>query len=266
MARVQQRRRIGFARLSTPKKAVVARLFLTLVSAFLLLLSTATAFAGPPFVTDDPEPADYGHFVSYLFSEGTHACDETFGTAMGLDVSYGVLPSTQISLVVPFAYEPTADGGTRFALHAVDFGARYRFIQEDEDGWIPQVTFSSSVTIPASERAPKVFLSLWAQKSFGEWTTFGGGGFSQSTGDDDCDYWSFGWAIMRQITPEFALGVEAFGQTRDGDGGKGSAGAELGAIYDLSDQLHVMGSVNTGVLNRRDTNQIAYYVAIEWTI
>jgi hypothetical protein len=264
MARVLGRLWTGIAALIARKKA--ATVWLLLASVNVLSLGTAPAFAGPPFVTDDPEPADYGHFVGYLFSAGTRACDETSGTAVGLDLSYGVLPDTQISLVVPFEYEPGAKGGTRFALHEVAFGARYRFLQEDQAGWLPQVTISSAVAIPMSQRTPKVFLSLWAQKSFGEWTTFGGGGFNKSTGDGDGDFWSFGWGLTRQLTPHFALGVEAFGQTRDGDGGKGSASAGIGAIYDLSEEWHILGSVNSGVLNRRDTNQITYYAAIEWTI
>jgi len=40
-----------------------------------LALSVATAppsIAGPPYVTDDPEPTDTGHWENYLFTEITH--------------------------------------------------------------------------------------------------------------------------------------------------------------------------------------------------
>ena len=29
--------------------------------------------AGPPFLTDDPEPVDYQHWEAYLFTLGDHA-------------------------------------------------------------------------------------------------------------------------------------------------------------------------------------------------
>jgi hypothetical protein len=34
----------------------------------LVLLSSRTVFAGPPFLTDDPEPVSWRHYEAYLFS------------------------------------------------------------------------------------------------------------------------------------------------------------------------------------------------------
>ena len=44
------------------------------LAAFLFLSSPASA--GPPFITDDPEPTDYQHWELYVFSQGTHAMGE----------------------------------------------------------------------------------------------------------------------------------------------------------------------------------------------
>jgi len=39
---------------------------------FCLSLSIAqAAYAGPPYVSDDPEPTDYRHFEIYTFNSGT---------------------------------------------------------------------------------------------------------------------------------------------------------------------------------------------------
>jgi hypothetical protein len=51
----------------------------TSLAAFLILSSSASA--GPPFMTDDPEPTDYQHWELYVFSQGTHATGETGGVA-----------------------------------------------------------------------------------------------------------------------------------------------------------------------------------------
>jgi len=57
--------------------------------ALLALLSCASPLhAGPPFVSDDPEPTAAGHWEIYGFGAGTHVTGETDGAA-GLDVNYG---------------------------------------------------------------------------------------------------------------------------------------------------------------------------------
>ena len=61
------------------------------LAAFLLLLSSASA--GPPFITDDPEPVDYLHWELYTFSLGTHAMRDTSGVAPSCDCNYGGLPN-----------------------------------------------------------------------------------------------------------------------------------------------------------------------------
>jgi hypothetical protein len=60
-----------------------------------LLLSSPPASAGPPFITDDPEPTDYQHWELYLFSQGTHETGETSGVC---DCNYGFLPNVQLHI------------------------------------------------------------------------------------------------------------------------------------------------------------------------
>ena len=39
----------------------------------LLALLAQPAVAGPPYISDDPEPTDYQHFEIYMFNLGTAA-------------------------------------------------------------------------------------------------------------------------------------------------------------------------------------------------
>ena len=41
----------------------------------LLPLCSLTALAGPPFVTDDPEPVDYQHWEFYIASQHIETSD-----------------------------------------------------------------------------------------------------------------------------------------------------------------------------------------------
>ena len=69
-----------------------------------LLLESTSAFAGPPYVTDDPEPTDYQHFEIYTFADGTATRDGRDGET-GIDFNYGGAEDLQLTAVVPVAYE-----------------------------------------------------------------------------------------------------------------------------------------------------------------
>jgi hypothetical protein len=236
---------------------------------FLFALCLATpALAGPPYVTDDPEPTDTGHFENYLFVEGTRADGQFAGPPVGIEINYGAFEDTQLSLSVPLNPNP-GPAGMGVVWAPLGGGVKYRFIEEDEDGWRPQVAFFPQIFFPvgsATHTTPTTeLLPIWAQKSFGAWTTFGGGGFTNNPGQGNRDFVSYGWALQRQLTSNFALGGEVFGQSRDSVVDHPATAVGLAALYDFNDNWHLIGSVNTGVINRAD-DEYSFNLAVKWTI
>src|ERR1700688_4313152 len=67
------------------------------------------AFAGPPYLSDDPEPTDYKHFEIYAFSNATVVRDGINGEG-GIDFNYGGAPNLQLSATLPAAYAFAASG------------------------------------------------------------------------------------------------------------------------------------------------------------
>ena len=57
------------------------------------------------------------------------------------------------------------------------------------------------------------FIPIWLQKDFGDWTTYGGGGYWINPGPGNRNYWFAGWLLQRQVTKQLALGAEVFHQT-----------------------------------------------------
>ena len=51
------------------------------------------AFAGPPYITDDPEPVEYRHWEIYLASLFFKQPDAWTGTGPHLEVNYGPIPT-----------------------------------------------------------------------------------------------------------------------------------------------------------------------------
>ena len=230
---------------------------------------TAPAFAGPPFRTDDPVPTDFQHFEIYLFSEGEKAIDGWTGTLPGLEVNYGALPNLQLSVTVGQGYAAPVEGRTSFAFEDVLLGAKYRFITPGEDDWFPQVAFYPAVLVPTGNQKfgfssghVQYFLPLWLQKDFGLWTVYGGGGYWINPGAGNKNYGFTGVAVWRKIGEQLSIGAEIFHETLPSTGAKDSTGFNVGAIYDFSENWHLLGSAGTGLRNRPETNQFSYYLGV----
>jgi hypothetical protein len=233
-----------------------------------LALGTVPALAGPPYITDDPEPTDTGHWENYLYVEGARVAGQPFTPISGIEVNYGAFENTQLTMSVPINPNP-GPGGIGVVWAPLGLGVKYRFIEEDEDGWRPQVAFFPSVAIPigpANSGAPVTELfPIWMQKSFGNWTMFGGGGYSNNPGPGNKDFANYGIGLQNQLTKTFAVGAEIFGAGKDTFDGRSTAAVGVAALYDFSDLWHIVGSVNTGITNAHDADQFSYNLALKWT-
>jgi hypothetical protein len=239
---------------------------LTLAAAITL---SSPVLAGPPFITDDPEPTDTGHFENYLYVQGTRAGGATSGPAEGIEINYGAAPDTQLTLSVPIDSNPGA--GSMGSLYApLGAGVKYRFIEEDDDGWRPQVAVFPQIAFPvgsASRSVPTtLLLPLWAQKSSGAWTCFGGGGIVINPGGANRDFLVYGGALLRQIDDRLQIGLESFGASRSATATGAGTAIGLGAILDLSEHWHLIGSVNAGLVNARGADAGSYVFAVKWTL
>jgi hypothetical protein len=227
------------------------------------LLASGTAMAGPPYVTDDPEPTDLGHFEIYAFAGGTATRDGTSG-AGGIDFNYGGAPDLQLTAVVPLEYESTGETG----IGNIELAAKVRFLHQDDFGWdvavFPRI-FLPGASGNVGDRHAAFLLPVWVGKDFGPWSTFGGGGCALNNGDGAQDYCQIGWAVTREVTPKLHLGTEIYHQTADTRGGRATTGLGAGAVYDLSDHYHLMASIGPGIENAAETDRYSWYTAMLFT-
>jgi hypothetical protein len=226
------------------------------------------AFAGPPYLTDDPEPTDTGHFENYLYLEGTRAAGAFDTPGAGFEINYGAWPDVQLTGSAPLNPNP-GPGGMGIVWAPLGGGIKYRFLEEDTEGWRPQAAIFPQISIPVGSAARgspvSELLPLWLQKSFGPWTTFGGGGFVNNPGAGNRGYTVYGCALQRDVTKTLQLGAEIFGQTRSAAGFAASTAVGLAALYDFSDRWHLVGSVNTGIVNAHEADRFSYNLALKWT-
>jgi len=180
--------------------------------AILGLAMAGTAYAGPPFVTDDPEPVDYQHWEFYVASQDSKVGGDWSGTAPHFELNYGVIPDVQLHLIAPLGYDVPPAGHTQYGIGDLELGVKYRFIQETN--WLPQVGMFPLLEVPAGSSSENLgnghwqaFLPVWLQKSWESWTAYGGGGYGVNSFNGH-DNWGFvGALLQKQVTHNLAIGV-----------------------------------------------------------
>jgi len=253
---------------------------IALSAAAIFALAPSRATAGPPFQTDDPEPVPYQHFEFYTFSIGTAVRGDTAGAGPSWELNYGLIPNGQFHIVMPLAYDSPAGGPPQYGYGDTELGFKYRFIDEDKNGSRPMVGTFPFLELPTGAESRslgagyvRAYLPLWVQKSFGDWTTYGGGGYWINHGDDTLNrnYWYFGGLLQRQVTKQLAIGGELFHQTatlvfgNDIAATKPTTGFNIGAIYDFDEHNHLLVAVGAGLQNAPYSNLFSWYIGYQIT-
>jgi hypothetical protein len=225
------------------------------------------ALAGPPYVSDDPEPTDYKHFEIYSFSNGT-ATRDGIGGASGIDFNYGAAPDLQLTATLPVAFDRPALGRTNFGLSNVELAAKYRFLHQDSFGLdvsiFPRV-FLPSGSSAVGNNSVSLLLPVWVQKDWsGGWSAFGGGGCVVSSRSSQ-NFCLTGGVVTYQLLPKLQLGGELFHQTADGSGTPASTSLGVGLRYDINDTYHLLGYVRRGIQNADETDQYSWYASVLFT-
>lgn len=232
-------------------------------------LAPLACTAGPPYVTDDPEPTGHGHYEIYFFAQGSGAAAGRDG-ATGVDFNYGGGENLQLTAVLPLAFDDPAHARTASGVGNVELAAKYRFLHQDDIGW--DVAIFPRVFLPSASRGVGdqhlgVFLPLWLQREFdGGWTTFGGGGCELHRGGDARDFCLAGWAVTREVTKDLTLGAELVHQGADTRDGHASTQLGFGATYDLSERWHLLAAAGPGLERPAETGRYAWYVSLELTL
>lgn len=232
-----------------------------------LLAVARPAFAGPPYVSDDPEPTDYRHFEIYAFNAGTTTRDGTSGTT-GVDFNYGAAPDLQLTAVLPGGFDSPAVGQTVIGLGNTNLAAKYRFLYQARFGWDVSVfprLFLPSNSRSLGERHTSFLLPIWLEKDWGDWSSFGGGGCEINRGGGSQDFCLASWAVARQILPRLQLGAEIYHQTAASIGGRATTGINLGVRYDLTENYHLLASIGPGIQNAAANDQYSWYAALLFT-
>lgn len=196
------------------------------VLAFLMIIfGRVAAWAGPPFQTDDPEPIDYKNYEFYTFGSTDGTGVETDSVGPAVEFNWGALPNVHLHIIVPLAeifpsnnpkFGVSGTGPSAVGIGDIETGIKYRFVQETKRR--PMVGTFVMFELPTGSASKGLGVGktwykvpIWVQKSFGPWTTYGGGGATLFDHVDGYSDFAFaGGLLQRDIGKKWTLGSEVF--------------------------------------------------------
>jgi len=229
------------------------------------------ALAGPPFQTDDPEPIDFKHYEFYTFAAVDRTPGEADTIGPAVEFNWGPLPNTHLHIIVPLAGILPTDEPRLFGLGDIELGVKYRFVQETKTR--PMIGTFVMFEIPTGNATRGLGqgkawykLPLWVQKSFGPWTTYGGGGVTVQTAQDYRNYPFAAWLVQREVGKKFTLGSELFYHGPEGPASPLNRPAtllDIGGYYKIHEEgFQLLYCYGHSIIGKNETYA---YLGLYWT-
>jgi hypothetical protein len=224
------------------------------------LLVIGLAQAGPPFVTDDPEPPPPGGWeinVPFVFERSP---GKTEMDAPLFDFNYG-LPDVQLKLEFPIKIVHEESDGTAGGVGDLLLGVKWRFLNSEQSRL--QLGVYPQLLLPTGDHArglgdgrPAFVLPFLAQKSWEKWTLYGNVGYWWQTSVETRNYVYAGAVLEREINERLTLGAELFGNSPKERGGRSDVAFNVGGAWKLSRQLNLLFAGGRDIVG--DTSAMGY--------
>jgi hypothetical protein len=225
-----------------------------------LLLASHFSRAGPPFVTDDPEPPPPGGWEINVPLIVERTPDETEMDAPLFDLNYG-LPNIQLKLEIPVRIVHGDNDGAATGAGDSLLGAKWRFFNNEQAH--VQLGVYPQLLVPTGDRARGLgvgraafVLPLVAQKSWGKWTIYGNIGYWWQKAAETRNYFYAGAVLEREINERLELGVELFGNSPKEHGNRSDVVFNVGGTWKLREHLNLLFAGGRDIIG--DTHAMAY--------
>jgi hypothetical protein len=217
--------------------------------------------AGPPFLTDDPEPVGYQQGELNLFSTETHTRGGHTVLAPAMEYNYGGWINTQLHVGLSVVHNIPDHEPSVFGFGDIELGVKYRFIQESDIS--PQIAFYPLINLPTGDTSKGLgngtiayTLPLWIQKSWDEWTTYGGVGYAINPAPGQNNYLFAGWLLQRNMDVHWTLGLELYTRGKTTPDSDPITFLNVGGTYKFTSDCNVLFSIGHSISGEDTT--VAY--------
>jgi hypothetical protein len=231
-----------------------------IISAVAVALIINLAQAGPPFVTEDPEPPPPGGWEINVPFIIERTPGKTEMDAPLFDMNYG-LPDVQLKLEFPIEIVQQHRDGTAAGAGDLVLGVKWRFLNNEQSKF--QLGIYPQLLLPTGNRArdlgagrPAFWLPFIGQKSWDKWTLYGNAGYWWQTAAETRNYFFAGAVLEREINEQLELGLELSGNSPKERGGRSELAFNVGGTWKLNEHLNLLFSGGRDIVG--DTRAMAY--------
>jgi hypothetical protein len=230
-------------------------------------MSWTASFAGAPFITDDPDITKEGFWEFYVAGLVDKAKNQTAWNNPQIEFDYGSAKNLQLHLLIPIAGNQKRHKSYHTGIGDTEIGVKFRFIEEDDT--TPQVaTFpqfecnTGSKTKNLGNGRIWVKLPLWIQKSWDDWTTYGGGGITINPATGQKTYPFAGWVLQRKFDDTFTFGGELYYQGKLNNTTRSTLILNAGGYLNFSKSFSLLFSAGHSIAGAQN---LVSYLGLYWT-
>jgi hypothetical protein len=215
----------------------------------LIFSSGESANADSPFFTDDPLFSPGWEIKLGVTGEQNNSGDVLTGPI--LDINYAIIPTVRLDLTMAGVGIDPDSGPSVYGFGTTDFKVKWRFLEEDPQGWFPAVSIAPKVTIPTASTNRGLSDGIWrAQlpiefgKTIGEWYHFTEAGYQWAFDDSASDVAFWGVGTLYNFNKHFAAGAELYGLIPLEQKEAHTFAATLGAVYAFNANWSLKASIS----------------------
>jgi len=207
---------------------------------FFLCCLSWSAHAGPPYLTDDPDPIDYQTYeIIPAYSVDRTADGEEVAGPIA-DFNYGIAPDMHLNIGPGVVRTLSAEAPSEEGLGDTRVALKWRFHRETDDS--PEIAIYPAVELPTGDAGRGLGngqawyqFPIWFEKNWGVgWSSYWGAGWTLNRAPGQRDWFYAGWQVQKQVSDDWNLGGEVYSQASDAVGSAGWTALNLGGGYKLS--------------------------------
>ena len=215
-----------------------------------------SARADSPFFTDDPLFSPGWEIKLGAAAEHNSSGDVLTGPI--LDLNYAIIPTVRLDLTLAGVGIDPDEGAAAYGFGTTDFKVKWRFLEEDPQGWLPAMSIAPKVTLPTASTTHGIGDGVWrAQlpiefgKTVGNWYHSLEAGYQWALDDNASDVVFWGVATLYNFNKHIAVGTEIYGLTPLDQSEDYTLATTLGAVYTFNANWSLKASVSQSL--RKDS-------------
>ena len=208
-----------------------------------------SAQADSPFFTDDPLFSPGWEIKLGVAAEHNSGGDVLTGPI--LDINYAIIPTIRLDVTLAYVGLNPDSGRSVDGFGTTDFKVKWRFMEEDPNGWRPAVSIAPKVTIPTASTDGGLSDGIWrAQlpiefgKTVGDWYHFAEAGYQWAFDRSATDVAFWGVGTLYNFNKHFAAGAELYGLIPLEQQEAHTFAATVGAVYTFSANWSLKASIS----------------------